>query len=211
MFHLKTGKMQTKKALKQLKEINKLKGDMRLAAEEWKTDFQTLISTILSARTLDETTIKVCNVLFKKYPDAISLSKARIQGVQKIIRPINFYKNKTKSIINCSKLLQEKYKGEVPSNYEKLIELPGVGAKTANVFLSEIGKDAIGVDTHVYYISIYLDWSKSKKPEQVEEDLKKLFPKSYWKKLNSILVRFGKKYTSRKEKNSLLDKIKKVS
>ena len=199
-----------KRALNQLKEINKLKGDMRLAAEAWKTDFQTLISTILSARTLDETTIKVCNVLFKKYPNAKLLSKAKIQDVQKIIKPINFYKNKTKNITNCAKVLEEKYRGEIPSDYERLIELPGVGPKTANVLLSETGKDAIGVDTHVYYISRYLDWSKGKKPEQVEEDLKKLFPRSYWKKLNSILVRFGKKYTSRNEKNNLLDKIKKV-
>ena len=203
--------MERKKALKQLKKINELKGNMRLAAENWKTPFQTLISTILSARTLDETTIKVCNILFKKYPDAKSLSKAKISNIQKIIKPINFYKNKTKSITNCSKTLQENYKGEVPSDYEKLIELPGVGAKTANVFLSEMGKSAIGVDTHVYYISRYLNWSKSKKPEDVGEDLKKLFPKTYWSKLNLTLVKFGKKYTSRKEKNNLLDEIKKVS
>ena len=71
-----------------------------------------------------------------------------------------------------------------------------------------MGEDTIGVDTHVYYISRYLDWSKSSKPEGVEGDLKKLFPKSYWKKLNPTLVRFGKKYTSRKEKDRLLDKIK---
>jgi len=184
---------------------------MRLAAEKWPTDFQTLISIILSARTLDETTIKVCNILFKKYPDEKSLLKAKIQDIQKIIKPINFYKNKSKSITNCSKTLQEKYKGEVPEDYEKLLELSGVGAKTANVFLSEIGKDAIGVDTHVSYISQYLEWTKSSKPEKIEEDLKKLFPKKYWKKLNLTLVKFGKKYTSRKEKNSLLDEIKKVS
>jgi len=201
--------MNQKLAINQLKKINKLKGDMRLAAENWPTDFQTLISTILSARSLDETTIRVCKVLFKKYPNANLLSKAKTSDIQKIIRPINFYRNKTKSITNCAKDLVEDYNGKVPKDYEELLKLPGVGGKTANIVLSEQGKDAIGVDTHVFYCSRYLGWSKSSKPEGVEEDLKKLFPKRYWKKLNPTLVRFGKKYTSRKEKDKLLDEIKK--
>ncbi len=199
--------MNTQTAITQFKKINKLKGDMRLAAEAWRTPFQTLISTILSARSLDETTIKVCKILFKKYPNAKALAKAKSSDIQKIIRPINFYRNKTKSITNCAKVLQEKYKGKIPNDYNKLIELPGVGSKTANVFLSEQGIHAIGVDTHIYYISRHLGWSKSNKPEGVEEDLRKLFPKSYWIKLNPTLVRFGKKYTSRREKNELLDEI----
>jgi len=75
---------------------------MRLAAEDWKSKFQTLISIILSARSLDETTIKYCTLLFDKYPDAKSLSIAKSEDIEKIIKPINFYRNKTKSIINCS-------------------------------------------------------------------------------------------------------------
>lgn len=200
--------MNTKKALKQFNNIDKLKGNMRLAGESWKNPFQTLIATVLSARTLDETTIKVGKILFKKHPNAKSLAKAKPSEISKIIKPINFYKNKTKSITNCAKLLQEKYNGKVPLDYDKLLELPGVGNKTANVFLSEMGEDAIGVDTHVYYISRYLDWTKEDKPENVEKDLKKLFPKNYWIKLNPTLVKFGKEYTSRKEKDRLLDEIK---
>ena len=202
--------MNTKIAIKQFKEINKLKGDMRLAAEKWPTDFQTLISTILSARTLDETTIRVCRTLFSKYPNGKSLARANPKEIELIIRPINFYKNKTKNITNCAIYLQKRYNGKIPLYYEKLIELPGVGNKTANVFLSEKGKNTIAVDTHVYYISRYLGWSKSKKPEQVEQDLKKLFPKKYWNKLNLVLVKFGKKYTLRKDKNKILDEIKKI-
>lgn len=202
--------MTPKTAIKQFKEIDKLKGEMRLAAEKWPTDFQILISTILSARTLDETTIKVCKILFKKYPNAKTLANAKPSKISKIIRPINFYKNKTKSITNCAKEIQEKYNEKIPNNYLELINLPGVGNKTANVFLSEKGKDTIAVDTHVYYISRYLRWSKSKKPEDVEKNLKKLFPKSYWNKLNPTLVKFGKKYTSRKEKNLILNKIKRI-
>ncbi len=198
-------------ALRQFHKIKALQGNMRLAAEHWPTQFQTLIATILSARSLDETTIKVCKILFKKYPDAKKLSKANLTDIQTLIRPVNFYKNKSKNIINCAKMLEEKYNWKIPHEYDKLIELPGVGNKTANVFLSEQGHNRIAVDTHVYYISRYLGWSKSKKPEQVEQELKQLFSESYWKELNPVLVKFGKKYTSRKEKNKLLDEIKNIN
>ncbi len=202
--------MQTQKALKQLKKLKKFSGKMRLAGEGWNSEFQTLIATILSARSLDETTIKYASILFKKYPNAYKLSKAKIADVQKIIKPINFYRNKSKNIINCSKKLISDYNGKIPHNINELIKLPGVGRKTANVFLSEYGHSAIAVDTHLSYISHYLGWTKSKKPAIIEKDLEKLFPKAYWSKLNPITVKFGKKYTSRKEKNKLLDEIKKV-
>ena len=203
--------MDQKKALKQLKHIDKLKGNMRLAGEKWPTKFQTLIAIILSARALDETTIKVCTEMFKKYPTAKSLSKLSIEQVQGLIKKVNFYRNKSKSILNCSNQLIEKYNGEPPMDFKKLLELSGVGEKTANVFLSEYGIAAIGVDTHVSYISQYLGWVKSKKPEKVEDELRELFPKNKWRILNTTLVRFGKKYTSRNEKNLLLDEIKKIN
>lgn len=200
--------MNTSKALAQLKAIEKLKGTMRLAAENWPSQFQTLISTMLSARSLDETTIKVCDRLFQKYPSAKELSQASQKEIEKIIHAINFYKNKSKYILACAEQLQKKYNGEPPKDFNKLVELSGVGNKTANVFLSEQGHNTIGVDTHVYYISRYLGWSIGIKPEKVEEDLKKLFPESYWRELNPTLVKFGKRYTSRKEKNKILDEIK---
>ncbi len=199
-----------KKELKQFARIKKLKGNMRLAAEGWKNDYEILIATILSARSLDETTIKIGKILFKKYSNAKKLSKASLPDVRKIIKPVNFYRNKSKSIANCAKMLEDKYMGKVPHDYSKLIELPGVGNKTANVFLSEHGHDRIAVDTHLFYISRYLGWSKSKKPEIVEKDLERLFPKKMWKELNPVIVKFGKKYTSRKEKNRLLDEIKRI-
>ena len=105
------------------------------------------------------------------------------------------------------------HNGKVPHDFEKLTSLSGVGRKTANVFLSEHGekgKEGIGVDTHVFYISRYLSWAHSKNPHKVEEELKSLFQKKYWNKINPTLVRFGKTYTSRAEKNKLLDKIKEI-
>ncbi|PIN94187.1 endonuclease III [Candidatus Pacearchaeota archaeon CG10_big_fil_rev_8_21_14_0_10_31_9] len=202
--------MDQKKAIRQLSQIKKLDGSMRLAGEGWQSEFQTLIAIILSARSLDETTIKYATILFKKYPSAIELSKANKADVEKIIRPINFYRNKSRNIIECANQIVKEYKGEVPMKFEDLIKLKGVGRKTANVFLSEYGHDAIGVDTHLSYISNYLGWTKTKKPEIIEKDLEKLFPKKYWSRLNQNVVKFGKKYTSKKEKNKLLDEIKNI-
>ena len=197
-------------ALKQLDALGKRGKMMRLAAEEWASDFQILVSTILSARTRDEVTIVVAEKLFKKYPTAQTLSKAKTSDVEKLIKPVNFYRNKTKNIINCAKELVEKFGGAVPHDMDQLIQLSGVGRKTANVFLVEQGKHALPVDTHVFYISKKLGWAKSGHPHKVEEELRKLFPKKYWNKINSTLVRFGKTHTSRKEKDELLSEIRKI-
>lgn len=202
--------MNQKIAVKQLGELEKKGSSMRLAAENWKTPFQTLVAIILSARSRDETTIRIARALFKKFPNAKRLSQAKLIEIQKIIKPVNFYINKSKNILACAKALVNDYQGIPPKNFEKLIDLPGVGRKTANVFLSEFGSDEIGIDTHVNYISHYLGWTKNKTQEKIEQDLKKLFPQKYWKKINPILVRFGKTYTSRKEKNKLLDEIRRL-
>ncbi len=202
--------MDRKNALIQLRELENQMGSMRLAAEEWSNKFQTLISIILSARTRDEVTIEICKILFEKYGDAKKLSGAKVEDVEKIIKPINFYRNKSKNIINCAKVLVEEYNSKVPESIDELVKLPGVGRKTANVFLAEGGGNNIGVDTHVSYISQKLDWTKNKNPHKIEKDLESLFPKEYWKKINSVLVRFGKKHTSRLEKNRMLEEIKKI-
>ena len=107
-------------------------------------------------------------------------------------------------------MMMEKFNGVVPKKLEELIELPGVGRKTANVFLVEHGEDGIGVDTHVSYISQKLGWTKNKTQHKIEQDLKKLFPRRHWSRVNSTLVRFGKTHTSRKQKDKLLKEIKKI-
>jgi len=198
--------MDSKIAIKQLNLLKKLGRKMRLAADGWPTKFQTLIAIILSARTRDETTIKVCKKLFKKYPTAEKLSKLSLEEIKKLIYSINFYNNKSRNILNCSKELAKLKK--FPEKFEELVKLPGVGRKTANVFLAEYGKSEIGVDTHVTYISNYLGWANSRKQEIVEKQLKELFPKKLHKDLNWILVQFGKTHTSRKKKDEILEKIK---
>lgn len=196
--------------LKQLSELEKFSSPMRLAAEEWDKPWKTLVATILSARTRDEKTIPVSHDLFRLYGRLENLAEADLKEIQKIIRPVNFYKTKSKNIKNCAKMLIERYGGRPPHDFDKLLELPGVGRKTANVFLSEMGEDAIGTDTHVLYIAEKLGWTKNDKPKDVEEDLTNLFPRKYWNKINHVLVRFGKTHTSRKEKDKILKQIYKI-
>jgi endonuclease-3 len=202
--------MDTKRAINQLNELSKLGRPMRLAAEDWKNDYEILISTILSARTRDETTIPVAEKLFEKYKNPQKLAKGKIKNISKIIRPVNFYKTKAKNIIKCSQYLVKNFKGKVPYDFEALLSLPGVGRKTANVFLVEVGKEGLAVDTHVAYCSRKIGWTKNTNPHKIEADLKKLFPKKYWSRINSTLVRFGKTYTSRKQKDKIIENIRKI-
>ena len=200
--------MNQKTALKQLKFLETKSSFMRLASQGWQNDFQTLTAILLSARTRDETTIKICQELFKNYHDAKQLSLAKLNEIEKIIRPVNFYKNKSKNILNLSKILVKDYNSKIPDKIEELILLPGIGRKTANVYLSQKGKNAIGVDTHVSYISQKLGWTKNKNSHKIEEDLENLFPKKSWSKVNTILVSFGKTYNSRKKQDEILNGIK---
>jgi endonuclease III len=196
--------MNQKIALKQLRKLKKLNKKPRLAAEGWDKKWKTLLATLLSARTRDEKTIYVCEKLFKKYPSVKEIANAKNSEIIKIIKPINFYKTKTNNLINCCKNLDKNYNGEPPINFEELIKLPGVGRKTANVFLAENKKQAIGVDTHVARISKKVGWTKNICPKKIEEDLKSLFPKKRWRDINYILVGFGRSYT-RKQEDEILE------
>src|SRR3989338_6508881 len=111
-------------AIKQLMEIKRYGKDMRLATEEWESQWQTLIAIILSARTRDEVTIEVCKELFREYRTMKELADAKLEEVSQIIRPVNFYKNKSKNIINCAKNLRDSFNGIVPHDIDLLISLP---------------------------------------------------------------------------------------
>lgn len=154
--------------------------------------FQILISTILSARTKDTTTIPICKKLFEKYPSVIELAKADVGKIRKIIYGIGFYKTKSARIIEVAKILCEKYAGKVPDSLEKLLELPGVGRKTANcVLVYAFRKPSIPVDTHVHRISNRLGWVRTQTPEETELELQKIVPKKYWVEINEHLVTHG--------------------
>ena len=197
----------TANAIKQLKKLDKISPkDMRLAAE-WKKDWQVLISTILSAQTKDETTIKICEILFKKFNSTKKLGNASLVEIKKIIRPINYHKTKAKNIKSTAKMIS---KQGIPETVDELLVFPGVGRKTANVYLAEFHKKAaIGVDTHVGRLSYKLGWTKNFDKYKVEKDLEKLFPKRYWRRINYVLVRFGRSIgRNRKREDEILKKIK---
>jgi len=154
--------------------------------------FSILIGTILSARTKDETTTKVVNVLFSKYKNVKTLANANLKDVEKIIKSIGFYHIKAKRIIEVSKIIDSKYKGKVPDNLEKLVKLPGVGRKTANcVLVYAYDKPAIPVDIHVHRISNRLGLVKTKTPEETELELMKKIPKKFWLEINDTFVMYG--------------------
>jgi endonuclease III len=176
----------------------------RLAGDDWEKDWQTLIATILSAQTRDETTIPVAEALFRKYPTLEKLSKAKYADVLGVISRVNFKNNKARHVIGAAKYLVENYDGKVPDNIEDLIKLPGVGRKTANLVIAEVhDKEGICVDTHVHRISNVLGFVKTKNPTETEFALMKIVPRKYWSRINRIFVLWGKEVRGRDEKRFL--------
>ena len=154
--------------------------------------FSILIGTILSARTKDENTTKVVKKLFSRYKTPKALAKAKVRDVERLIKSIGFYHVKTKRIIQVAGIIDSQYKGKVPANFEKLIELPGVGRKTANcVLVYAFDTPAIPVDTHVHRISNRLGLVDTKMPEETEMELRKKIPKKYWLQINDTFVMYG--------------------
>jgi endonuclease-3 len=154
--------------------------------------FSILIGTILSARTKDESTTKIIKILFSEYKNAKELANAKLKEVEKTIRSIGFYHVKAKRIIEVAKIIDSKYKGKVPDNLEQLVELPGVGRKTANcVLVYAFDKPAIPVDIHVHRISNRLGLVTTKTPEDTEMELMEKIPKKYWLEINDTFVMYG--------------------
>jgi len=160
----------------------------------YKTPFQLLIATILSAQCTDKKVNEITPHIFRKYKDVCGFSKAKREDLEQEIYSTGFYKNKTKNIITLSKILVEDFNGIVPDSMDVLIKLPGVARKTANILLSSVFEKAegIAVDTHVKRLSNRLGFSSSKNPDKIERDLMIIFPKKYWLKFNYILVRHGR-------------------
>lgn len=171
--------------------------EKRLGTEPWNwhttlNPFQVLISTVLSQRTKDANTDKAARQLFSKYPTPQAISRARVEEIEKLIRPSGFYKQKAKRIKEISRIILEEFKGAVPRTTEELTALPGVGRKTAGCVLCYgFGIPSIPVDTHVHRISNRIGLVKTRRPEDTEQALMKLIPKDHWIKINQLLVKHG--------------------
>lgn len=154
--------------------------------------FEVLIYTIISQRTRDEQTDVAAERLLSEFPRAKDLAQADVRKIEKLIKTAGFYRVKAKKIKEVCKIIYEKYNGKVPEDFNSLMKLPSVGRKTANcVLVFGYGKPAIPVDTHVHRISNRLGLVKTSKPEETEDDLKKILPKKYWLDINHMFVRFG--------------------
>ncbi|MFP3950245.1 MAG: endonuclease III domain-containing protein [Candidatus Micrarchaeia archaeon] len=157
-----------------------------------KTPFQALIFTLLSARARDAGTIKVCDELFSKADSPAKIAEMDEEELRKILRSIGFYREKAKRVLAASRRILGEFGGKVPGTREKLMELPGVGRKTANIILNrEFGKPALAVDVHVHRIANRLGWMKTKKAPDTEKRLVELLPEKLVRRCNRAMVGYG--------------------
>ena len=155
--------------------------------------WQLLIATILSAQCTDVRVNMVTPVLFKCFPDPLSLAQAELGEVEELIRSTGFFRNKAKSLIGCSRVLVEEHQEKVPQEMSTLVALPGVGRKTANVVLGNaFATPGMVVDTHVGRISGRLGWATARTAEGIEEQLCKLLPKERWTQAALVLIFHGR-------------------
>lgn len=160
---------------------------------EYKEPWQLLFSTIMSAQCTDERVNLVSKTLYKKYGSLQAFADCDLSELENDIRSTGFYKNKAKNIKATAKELLDRFGGEVPSDIDLLVTLPGVGRKTANVIRGNIfGIDSIVVDTHVKRVSRRLGLTKEEDPEKIEFDLMKKLPKDRWILWNLQIISFGR-------------------
>ena len=160
---------------------------------EYKTPWQLLFATILSAQCTDARVNIVTKDLFKKYPDLEAFANADLKEMEQDVKATGFYHNKATNLIGCAKELLSRFDGEVPSDIESLTSLPGVGRKTANVIRGNIYDiPSIVVDTHVKRISKKLGITKETDPEKIEYDLMKKLPKDHWILWNIDIITLGR-------------------
>jgi endonuclease-3 len=164
--------------------------------------FELLVATILSAQCTDERVNIVTSNLFEKYKTPNDFANLKQEELEKLIYSTGYYKAKAKNIISSSRMLIEKYGGKVPDTMEQLLELPGVGRKTANVILSHsFDKPGIVVDTHMIRVTNRLGLVQTKDPVKIEFQLMEIIPKNKWVVFTHLIIAHGRKYcTSRKPK-----------
>jgi endonuclease-3 len=182
-----------KKAKEIIKILSKEIPDSRIALK-YSNPFELLIATILSAQCTDVKVNQVTSTLFKKYKSPRDFLNLSLEKLEEEIRPTGFYKNKSKSIKNCCKVLVERFDGEVPKTMEELIKLPGVGRKTANVILGNAyGIPGIVVDTHVQRVSKRIGLTENDDPTKIEFDLMEIVPKEEWTHFSNLLIWHGRR------------------
>jgi len=162
---------------------------------DYKSPFELLVATILSAQCTDVRVNMVTPAVFTRYPTPAALATARPEEVEELIRSTGFFRNKTKSLIGMAQALTASHRGVVPRTMDELQVLPGVGRKTANVILGNAYglNEGITVDTHVARLSTLLRLTRNTAPEKIEQDLMALVPREDWAVLSHLLIWHGRR------------------
>lgn len=181
-----------KRVVSVIKLLKKNYPDAHCALDH-KNAFELLVATILSAQCTDERVNKVTPALFKRFPYPKDYVSADIEEIEELVRSTGFFKNKAKNIKECSKILMEKHRGDIPATMEELNSLPGVGRKTANVVLGNaFGIPGMVVDTHVMRLSNRLGFVRGQDAVKLEFDLQKLVPRKDWTMYSHYLITHGR-------------------
>ncbi len=160
-----------------------------------KDTYTLLIAVLLSAQCTDERVNQITPALFKLAPNPKKMSQMSVEKIYEIIKPCGLGPQKSKAILQLSKILVKKYNGKVPNNFYDLEKLPGVGHKTASVVMSQgFGIPAFAVDTHIHRLAQRWGLTNGKSVKKTEEDLKKIFPKDSWNKLHLQIIFWGREY-----------------
>lgn len=157
------------------------------------TPWESVLFTMLTARSRDDQVEPVFRALMRAYPSPAALSHARVGDVARIIRTIGLYQGKAKKAVALAAAVMERHGGKVPADLDALVALPGVGRKTAScVLVYAFGIPAIAVDTHVLRIANRLGWVQAQTPEKTERALRAVLPKKHWLDVNRVMVQFGR-------------------
>lgn len=156
-------------------------------------DWQLLTAIMLSAQSTDKQVDEVLPSLWERFPDIEAVMQASVEEVENAIKSIGLYKVKARNIKKCCEKLWKEYDKKVPKKIEELVGLPGVGRKTATLFLADAyGVPGVTVDTHVFRISRRIGWAEGKNPAQVEKELMKALPEEHWNRINFQLIYHGR-------------------
>ena len=181
-----------KRAGKVARMLAKLYPEARITLD-FETPWQCLAATILSAQSTDVGVNRVTPGLFREYPDARAMAAADRRHVEELIHQTGFFRQKTRSLIGAAQKIVEDYGGEVPSEMEELVKIPGVGRKTANVILGHIhGKPGFVVDTHVRRLTYRLGFTRRTDPAKIEIDMQKILPADDWTLFSMRLIIHGR-------------------
>ena len=201
--------MNTKKAIQIIEKLKNYYPDATCSLD-FETPFQMLVSVVLSAQCTDERVNQTTPYIFSKYPTVYDFDNMDLHTLEELIHPCGFYKNKAKNLKAAARTIIEKYNGKVPETMEELLQIPGVGRKSANVIMLEAfcNPQGIAVDTHAKRISNRIGFSEESDPLKIEQDLLKIIPKEYYYDVNHLLVWHGRKVCTARNPNCEICPIK---